>query len=390
MGEHAPVARRAPRSCRHPELLARLRRLGPQVEQRLAAAQRSEIPLYGALPDGAFAEETLRTITATYELVLALWEEGRLASEAEVARYPMFAVRWGTRQRPLPAVLRAWNVAGVELVQVVLAAGDDVLRPRDVADLLVIVGDLSDRVTERLAEAFGGTGLKDDGARWALAADLVAGRFSSSGALARRARELEIELPTRDPWVLALRPWPAGGGRAGPWLAVHFPARPCTDDPQGDSIALLEHDDRPRLRELLHEAPFAGAGLRPAGPRAVRETAAAARRVLDAAVAAEHPRLPLLDGADVALMLSAERASPLSGQIQDALDPLRPLPQLLDTLRAYVDHGSAVAAAHHLRVHPQTVRQRLREVERRTGRDVHAGWDRTLLAVALLAGPEPG
>ncbi len=58
----------------------------------------------------------------------------------------------------------------------------------------------------------------------------------------------------------------------------------------------------------------------------------------------------------------------------NVLGPLDDLPDhereaLLDTLEAWFDHGgSAERAAQQLYVHPNTVRQRLRKLEHRTGR----------------------
>lgn len=58
----------------------------------------------------------------------------------------------------------------------------------------------------------------------------------------------------------------------------------------------------------------------------------------------------------------------------NVLGPLDELPDhereaLLDTLEAWFDHGgSAERAAQQLYVHPNTVRQRLRKLEHRTGR----------------------
>ncbi|OSC27016.1 hypothetical protein B8W69_15170 [Mycobacterium vulneris] len=68
---------------------------------------------------------------------------------------------------------------------------------------------------------------------------------------------------------------------------------------------------------------------------------------------------------------------------------------LLDTLEAWFDHGgSAERAARALYVHPNTVRQRLREVEQRTGRLVTEPRVAAELCIALettrrAAKPEP-
>nr|WP_237448464.1 helix-turn-helix domain-containing protein [Nocardioides flavescens] len=58
---------------------------------------------------------------------------------------------------------------------------------------------------------------------------------------------------------------------------------------------------------------------------------------------------------------------------------------LHEGLRAVVRTGSAVAAAAHLEVHPQTVRYRLRRVHEITGRSTGDPWDLFVLSAAVLA-----
>jgi DNA-binding PucR family transcriptional regulator len=76
-----------------------------------------------------------------------------------------------------------------------------------------------------------------------------------------------------------------------------------------------------------------------------------------------------------AIEVSAAAAPDVMDRIAaNVLGPLDELPDhereaLLDTLEAWFDHGgSAEGAAQQLYVHPNTVRQRLRKLEHRTGR----------------------
>lgn len=57
---------------------------------------------------------------------------------------------------------------------------------------------------------------------------------------------------------------------------------------------------------------------------------------------------------------------------------------LIQGLRAYLDTGSAAAAAHLLGLHPQTVRYRLGRIRELTGRDPRHGWDRSVLEPAII------
>jgi len=183
----------SPRPCRHPDVLRALRRSSPRVAERVAAQLRTAIPLYAALPDAA-RHETTTTIAGLWTLVLDLWEQGRLARGDELAPYPLFAVRWGEAQRPLPVVLRAWRVGGAEMLEVILAVGRDRLDAADV-DVVRILSDLGDRVADRLFTAF--TAVEDapepDAVlRARLVTDLLDGRYASTPGCAGGPRRRPV------------------------------------------------------------------------------------------------------------------------------------------------------------------------------------------------------
>ncbi|MCV7245601.1 helix-turn-helix domain-containing protein [Mycobacterium mantenii] len=76
----------------------------------------------------------------------------------------------------------------------------------------------------------------------------------------------------------------------------------------------------------------------------------------------------------------------VAANVLGALDelPAHEREALLDTLEAWFDHGgSAERAAQALYVHPNTVRQRLRKIEQRTGRPVTEPRAAAELCVAL-------
>ena len=142
--------------------------------------------------------------------------------------------------------------------------------------------------------------------------------------------------------------------------------------------ARREEPDRERLdRVLARLRPRAGArlafGAPAAGVRGFRRTH---RQAMAAQRAALHRDVPILRYDDVALE-SLAAADPEAAREFVVLE-LRGLDgddgrsaKLRDTLEAWFESGqNAAAAAARLNVHEQTVAQRLRAVERRTGRAV--------------------
>jgi PucR C-terminal helix-turn-helix domain/GGDEF-like domain len=105
------------------------------------------------------------------------------------------------------------------------------------------------------------------------------------------------------------------------------------------------------------------------------ETAGALRYARIAMTAARPDRAPItVFDRDVMAVAAAGAPEVMDRIAANVLGPLDDLPDhereaLLDTLEAWFDHGgSAERAAQQLYVHPNTVRQRLRKLEHRTGR----------------------
>nr|WP_246299470.1 helix-turn-helix domain-containing protein [Nocardioides panaciterrulae] len=98
------------------------------------------------------------------------------------------------------------------------------------------------------------------------------------------------------------------------------------------------------------------------------------------------------DALVLALLAAHRDADParLAGLV---LGPLADQPHLVAGLDAYLETGSASAAAATLGLHPQTMRHRLRRLVQRTGRDPRRPWDRFVLEVARTIaaadGPAP-
>lgn len=120
------------------------------------------------------------------------------------------------------------------------------------------------------------------------------------------------------------------------------------------------------------------------------QTAGALRyaRIAMTASRPEHGPITVFDR-DV-MAITAVAAPEVMGRVAaNVLGPLDELPEhereaLLDTLEAWFDHGgSAERAAQELYVHPNTVRQRLRKIEQRTGRSVSEPRAAAELCIAL-------
>jgi hypothetical protein len=126
--------------------------------------------------------------------------------------------------------------------------------------------------------------------------------------------------------------------------------------------------------EVLAEYPVTRVGISPFFDD-LAGTAGALRYARIAMTASRPDRAPItVFDRDVMAVAAAGAPDVMDRIAANVLGPLDELPDhereaLLDTLEAWFDHGgSAERAAQQLYVHPNTVRQRLRKLEHRTGR----------------------
>ncbi|WP_030804285.1 PucR family transcriptional regulator [Streptomyces sp. NRRL S-337] len=280
--------------------------------------------------------------------------------------------------------------------------------------------------------------------------DLIAGRHASIGALTGRANRLGVHLPDPYCLLVAEPAGPAGpteliepvepAESVAPVESVEpaepiepgRPGRPSRATPLSPAGA----DTGPAIPEKLADellAALTGHGgpgpsgvtalatvrgsrlvlLLPAGvegavPAALRaralrgcaisgeslERIAVAHRLADDALDtapahAHHPSRLLTDGDAQVLALLAGRPATTPDQIARLV--LGPLlhpgrRHLLDALTAYLDTGSANAAARRLGLHPQSLRYRLRRIGDLTGRDPRDPWQRLTLDIARTIG----
>jgi DNA-binding PucR family transcriptional regulator len=108
---------------------------------------------------------------------------------------------------------------------------------------------------------------------------------------------------------------------------------------------------------------------------------------LDTAPPHAFERDPVLtDGdAQVLALLTARRGADPAAVVRTVLRSLTEPAHahLLEGLGAYLATGSATAAAESLRLHPQTLRYRLRRATDLTGRDPRDQWQRLTLDIAM-------
>lgn len=367
---------------RHTELLGRLRAGSEAAADAMMEAIRREVPLYDALPDEALAD-TRRVALLAYIAVVRFWEEGRLALPDEMSAFRAMAADRARRDRPLPAVMRAYRVAAIATFDHIAEVGEGVLDAGDLRSLVRAVFGFLDQLYEVVTETYLDTArLVETRAERAvrdLADDLVTGRFVSGASLQERAAACGARLPEH-PVVVVV------GGPDEPGRPFAVGTGPPALSTRGGLVMVVDGPARPAIAEALRRegrrAVLVGAGDLVEVPGAFRLAAALLETPCDG-------RPEVLDDPDarVAGALQGLRP-PLGAADVEAVLGLLVLPdqrRLVEALMALFDAGNAVSAAHRLDVHPQTLRHRLRRVRTLTGRDLSVGWDRFVVETALRA-----
>ncbi|MER7976915.1 helix-turn-helix domain-containing protein [Streptomyces sp. NPDC095817] len=368
----------------------------PRVVEAIVAAIHEQVPVYAALDDTRLPE--VRAIAAWgLERLLHLWATDGTLDPADLRRFRGIASARAADGRPVQAVLRAYRVAGTVLTAEV-AARAPLLAASDAFALARMLLATLDTLSEEMATAYAATsedlsGDRDRALRLLLD-DLIAGRHASVGALTDRSARLGIHLP--DPCCLLVAE-PVAPDR--PDLAQDT-ASALLDAlvPAAGEVTSLATVRGPRAVLLL---PVAAAGRAGAvlGERAWRGCAvtgesldrvAVAHRLaadaLDTAPAHAHRPGHVLTDADahVLALLAARPAAAPDHIARLVLGPLTDAGRghLLEALTAYLDAGSASAAARVLHLHPQSLRYRLRRIHDLTGRDPRTSWHRLTLDIA--------
>lgn len=377
------------------------------LARRISDALQREIPAYAALGESQ-RQETEAISRWGVQRLLELWvEDGRLG-EADLRQFHGIGVARGTDGRPLSAVLRAYRVAAVEASGLVRDSGVAELDVEDVLAMNVVLLESLDALSEALSAGYAAATERlatdrDEVVR-TLTQDLLAGRQTSTSALADRTRLLDLTLPAR--LTMTVVGAPGSDVTAGDVAQLLTTAAP-----DGLVLSTTRHG----VGVVLHERPLdLGVDVRSRGRRTCRfddvalTDLPATFRLAEVAVRHAPPAAAERVGggagrraANNTTLVEADALLVALLHGQPAVDPavfaeaaLRPLLEpdaahLLAGLQAFLDRGTAAAAAQALGLHPQSMRYRLRRVREVTGRDLGSSWDRLLLttAVAVLSLP---
>ncbi|MEU0430799.1 helix-turn-helix domain-containing protein [Streptomyces sp. NPDC006290] len=368
----------------------------PRVVEAIVAAVHEQVPVYAALDDSRLPE--VRAIAAWgLERLLQLWATDGTLGPADLRRFRGIASARAADGRPVQAVLRAYRVAGTVLTDEVAARAPR-LAAADAFALARMLLVTLDTLSEEMATAYAATSedLAGDRTRALrlLLDDLIAGRHASVGALTDRSARLGIQLP--DPCCLLVAE-PVAADR--PDLA-HETATGLLDalaGPQGEvtslatvrgsrAVLLLPLAASARVGAVLGERSWRGCVITGEGLDRVALAHRLAADALDTAPAHAHRSGHVLTDADaqVLALLAGRPAAAPDHIARLVLGPLTDAAQrhLLEALTAYIDSGSANAAARALHLHPQSLRYRLRRVHELTGRDPRDPWHRLTLDIA--------
>lgn len=386
---------------------AGLRALAPDLSRRVLARLLEELPVYAALPGEEVAGDIAAIVQHSVRLFADAVEGRRIPADAELAEQRQSAQRRAEEGVPLDAILAAYQL-GISMVWSQVSSG---VGPQDHADLREVL-DLLLGLQRRLLCAVSESYLA---ARRVIDSEEHNGRHALMAALLSGA-EPDGTAPVASRYAvltLALQRHPDEDAAAGALAAVDgvaarrkvrrvrevldgFAEQPCLTAFQADrGTALMPLDDGAvpdhlRLRALICDAATA-AGAPVTAAVAVADAAgvpAAATRtaeIVDLVRATGRPP-GLYRLADVLLDYQLSRPSPALPALAARLEPLTPKPELLATLRTYLELGrDRRAAAAALHVHPNTVDYRLRRISELTGLSANRAEDLGDLHASLVA-----
>ncbi|WP_189058846.1 PucR family transcriptional regulator [Longimycelium tulufanense] len=367
----------------------------PELSGRLTDRILSEVEFYRT-GDIVAADDLHASVRANLGLAIDHLGETRPPDLTRPAETGRLRARQGA---PLTEVVRAFRIGfsflWSELAGEAARVGG---APETLASAASVVWWLCDLHSEALSTAYRAAAtervLQQEQERSALVELLFTGRITDTATLWEIARLLR--LPYEGTFV-AVAAEPAGIRQdALPRLESMLRAHDITSawrwfpDVQLGLLSLRGPDLRAAI-PLLKRSTADRIGLSPIF-RALRETVQAVHyaRVAMASVPGGQPQVAEFDATPLATLTAA---APDAAQrlAQVVLGPLLELPDhdrasLLNTLQAWMDTGgSATETAHRLYCHPNTVRYRLRRIERETGRPLERPTAVAELAAALHA-----
>ncbi|MFE2604492.1 PucR family transcriptional regulator [Streptomyces mirabilis] len=373
----------------------------PRVVAAIVSAVHEQVPVYAALDDSRLLE--VRAIAAWgLERLLHLWVTDGALEPSDLRRLRGIAAARAADGRPVQAVLRAYRVAATVLTDEIaaraprLAAADAFALTRM---LLTALDTLSEEMTTAYAATDEDLAADRDRALRLLLDDLIAGRHASVGALSDRSARLGVQLP--DPYCLlvaepvgAERPDMALDAATGLLEALAAPGDEGVSSATvrgSRAVLLLPGAAAVRAGVVLGARSWRGCAITGESLDRVAVAHRLAADALDTAPAHAHRPGRVLTDADahVLALLGGHPAAAPDQVARLVLGPLTDPGQrhLMEALTAYIDAGSASAAARVLHLHAQSLRYRLRRIHALTSRDPRDPWQRLTLDIARTIRP---
>ncbi|MFJ1533932.1 PucR family transcriptional regulator [Streptomyces mirabilis] len=373
----------------------------PRVVAAIVSAVHEQVPVYAALDDSRLPE--VRAIAAWgLERLLHLWVTDGALEPSDLRRLRGIAAARAADGRPVQAVLRAYRVAATVLTDEIaaraprLAAADAFALTRM---LLTALDTLSEEMTTAYAATDEDLAADRDRALRLLLDDLIAGRHASVGALSDRSARLGVQLP--DPYCLlvaepmgAERPDMALDAATGLLEALAVPGDEMVSSATvrgSRAVLLLPGAAAARAGAVLGARSWRGCAITGESLDRVAVAHRLAADALDTAPAHAHRPGRVLTDADahVLALLGGHPAAAPDQVARLVLGPLTDPGQrhLMEALTAYIDAGSASAAARVLHLHAQSLRYRLRRIHALTSRDPRDPWQRLTLDIARTIRP---
>lgn len=386
----------------------RLSEATPRLIELVTATLADQLPVYARMPAEELHGEIRRIITRGIREVSAMLRTGALPDPERLAWVRESAARRAEEGVPVEAVVEAYHVG----VGVCLDFIEPHADPADVAQVFaahrLLLGYLR-RITAAVSAGYVSerqTLLREEHtARQSLLAALLDGRLPAEEdvrlpacylvlnmavadhpderrhgvdavvAARRKLRRLQAELDrrAREPVLSTLS---GGGGLA---LVPYPVAEP--------DLAARDWAWLSALVGALTSAAGTGitAAVVPTEPTGVPRAARLAAELCEVATIFRRPpglyRLP-----DLVLEYQLTRPGPARDALAELLEPAADRPELLDTVRIFLDSGlHRRLAATRLQVHPNTVDYRLRKLAALTGLDVARHDDLLTIRAALAA-----
>ncbi|WP_018657410.1 PucR family transcriptional regulator [Actinomadura flavalba] len=368
----------------------------PHLAQLVTEESRRALPYYAAMPQQRLFTTMLPAAEASIGFSAQKLREGNPTLTAEERRA---IIDWSARRAeqgvPLDVALAAHHLGNRVCWEAIAAEA----RPDEADDLAAITRHMFDFLQEvipavatahvraqeeRRGEQREGLRMLHGALLAGEPAEALAGRVGVELAEAYRAVTLRFagEEPTVARTVRTVREVQQALGTTLASVQPHAVSvlLPKTAPGNGDALTRLVTDvERAAGRPVV--AAVAEAVDRARIPAAAQEAAEVSALVLRLG---RPPGTYTLD--DVLLEYQLARPGEGLARMAARLDPLADHPELLDTLRIYVQHGhNRRLTARDLHIHRNTLDYRLRGVARRTGLDPGEPQDAQILAAALTA-----